>query len=215
VREGREAIESGYEEGLSRLKSIGDRLNGGAPTLVGECGIQYDMNEAEAYQRWAAGERDSAVWEAQTTALELMYNALDALLLNSTQWNYTASNRNDPMIGDGWNQEDLSIWSTDQATEDTDPDSGGRAVEGFCRPYVTAAQGTIVHQSFDRASGVFEAEIEIDPAISAPTEVFVPRVQYPAGYAVTVSKGEVVEHEGRILITAADQEPIHMRLERG
>ena len=215
VREGREAIQTGYVDELSRLKGIGDRLNGGAPTLIGECGIQYDMNEAEAYRRWAGGERDSSIWEAQATALELMYNALDTLLLSSTQWNYTVSNRNDPMVGDGWNQEDLSIWSADQAAGAADEDAGGRAISGFCRPYVRAAQGTLVRQTFDRTSGIFEAEIEPDPAISVPTEIYVPHVQYPASFTVSATSGAEIIERGELLhIEARSDAPISVRLER-
>jgi hypothetical protein len=197
VREGAKAIEDGYTREIGVLRQAGDRLNGGAPTLIGECGIQYDMNEAQAYDRWAGGERSSDIWRAQTAALDLMYNAFDRLLVSSAQWNYTVSNRNDPMIGDGWNQEDLSIWSLDQTTDD--PSSGGRAVEGFCRPFVRIGQGTVIRQSFDRASGLFEAEIEIDAAITAPTEIFVPDVQYPAGAALTVDPALDVEHDGQVV----------------
>ncbi|ESZ86679.1 MAG: hypothetical protein Q27BB25_12990 [Blastomonas sp. CACIA14H2] len=191
VREGPSAIEDGYVEELSRLKRIGDELNGGAPTLIGECGIQYDMNDAEAYHRWAAGERDPSIWHAQTTALDLMYNAFDRLLLSSTQWNYTVSNRNDPMVGDGWNQEDLSIWSLDQATNVNDPGSGGRAIEGFCRPYVRSAQGTLISQRFDRAKATFEVRIDVDPTLYAPTEIFVPQHIYQEEPRITLAASDV------------------------
>ncbi|WP_375392888.1 cellulase family glycosylhydrolase [uncultured Sphingomonas sp.] len=191
VREGPVAIEDSYLEGLSKLKAIGDGLNGGAPTLIGECGFQYDMNGAEAYGRWAAGERDPAIWDAQTTALELMYNAFDRLLLSSTQWNYTASNRNDPMVGDGWNQEDLSIWSQDQSTTGDDAGSGGRAIQGFSRPYVRSAQGRIVSQRFDRASLLFEVVIDANSGVDAPTEIYAPAQFYPAPPQVTTQLSDV------------------------
>ncbi len=174
VRAGPAEIEAGYTKGLGQIRAIGEALNGGAPTLIGECGIPYDMNEAEAYRRWAAGDRDPAIWAAHATALDLMYNALDSLLLSSTQWNYTVSNRNDAMIGDGWNQEDLSIWSADQVTDAADPDSGGRALTGFCRPFAQAVQGAIVSQHFDSAAGRFELLYDADPAIRSPTLIFVP-----------------------------------------
>ena len=59
---------------------------------------------------------------------------MQCLLMNSTQWNYTASNRNDQAVGDGWNQEDLSIYSIDQRSDPADINSGGRALKGFVRP---------------------------------------------------------------------------------
>ncbi|HEY1077739.1 MAG TPA: cellulase family glycosylhydrolase [Fontimonas sp.] len=171
----RKAIRERYQFQLGYLKMLGDRINGGAPSLIGECGIPYDINDGEAYARWAAGERGAEVWSAQTQALSLMYDALDALLLSSTQWNYTASNRNDLRIGDGWNQEDLSIYSRDQHTDAGDPDSGGRAVDGFCRPYVQRAQGRLKQCSYDADSGTLKVIVDIDPAIAAATEIYVPR----------------------------------------
>jgi hypothetical protein len=111
-------------------------------------------------------------------------------LLSSTQWNYTASNRNDPMVGDGWNQEDLSVWSIDQF-DSTDAQSGGRAVAGFSRPYVRAAQGTLLRQRFHRHTAIFEATIDCDPDCSA-TEIVLPPVHYPAGVSMLVD-GQAVQ----------------------
>ena len=198
--QGAAGIEAGYTEQLARLKAIGDKLNGGAPTLIGETGIPFDMNDAEAFGRWVAGDRGPEVWLAQTAALELLYNALDRLLLSSTQWNYTVSNRNDAMIGDGWNQEDLSIWSADQLTDASDPDSGGRAVAGFCRPFAQAIQGNIVSQTFNRADQRFELVFDADEAVSAPSLIYVPRRQFPTGYTTLIS-GEVAgwSSDGQIL----------------
>ena len=158
------------------------------------------MNDAEAFGRWVAGDRGPEVWHAQTAALELLYNALDRLLLSSTQWNYTVSNRNDAMIGDGWNQEDLSIWSADQLTDASDPDSGGRAVAGFCRPFAQAIQGNIVSQTFNRADQRFELVFDADDAVSAPSLIYVPRGQFPTGCKIFVS-GEVAgwSSDGQIL----------------
>lgn len=214
VREGPQAIEDAYVREFGVLKNAGDRLNGGAPTLIGECGIQYDMNGAEAYSRWAAGERTPDVWHAQTAALDLMYNAIDRLLLSSTQWNYTILNSNDPMIGDGWNQEDLSVWSPDQMTADG-AHSGGRAVEGFCRPFIRCAQGTIERQTFDRATGAFEAVFVADPSIAAPTEVFAPRIQYPDGFTVDATSGAVVEElDELVFVRCMTPGPVTIRLTR-
>ena len=48
----------------------------------------------EAYAAWDRGEREG-IWAKHEAALTAMYDALDQLQLHSTQWNYTASNRND------------------------------------------------------------------------------------------------------------------------
>jgi hypothetical protein len=163
---------------------------GQAPSLIGEFGIPYDLDEGEAFQAWAAGRRDPAIWSKHTQALELMYDALDALQLHSTQWNYTASNRNDLRIGDGWNQEDLSIFSRDQQDDSTDPDSGGRALAGFCRPFAQAIQGRLGRVRFARAEGLFELDYEADPTVAADTLVYMPRLQFPDGFEVALDGAE-------------------------
>jgi hypothetical protein len=164
----------------------------GAPTLLGECGIPFDLDDGVAYRAWAAGDRSQALWSCQRLALSLMYDAIDRLLLSSTQWNYTASNRNDAACGDGWNQEDLSIFSRDQQDRPAEPDSGGRAVEGFCRPYARRIAGEPVSMTFDIVSGEFILTFEVDPGVDAPTEIFVPSLQYPHGYAVTAADCESI-----------------------
>ena len=118
-----------------------------------------------------------------------MYDALDELQLHATQWNYTVSNRNAARIGDGWNQEDLSIWSPDQQDDPSDPDSGGRGVDGFCRPFAQRIQGRLVRMMFDSGRRRFVLECDVDPAIDGSTEIYAPRRQYPAGVVVRVEGG--------------------------
>lgn len=169
-------IEDSYAAALGKIKEASGTIPGGAPTLIGEFGIPFDLDGCAAYKAWAAGDHSSGPWEKHVIALDLMYNAMDRHLLNSTQWNYTVSNRNDPACGDGWNQEDLSVYSVDQ--------DGGRAVEGFVRPFVRATQGKLLDMAFNRQSGEFKFRIQADPSISQPTEVFVPREHYPSGCTV-------------------------------
>ena len=173
----------------------------GAPSLIGEFGIPYDLDEGEAYAAWDRGERDPAIWAKHDLLLGLMYDALDALQLNSTQWNYTASNRNDLRIGDNWNQEDLSIFSRDQQSDPANPDSGGRALAGFCRPFARHVQGRIAEVHFARDTGAFTLTYDANPAIDAPTEIYIPDAHYPDGYEVEAD--EVVTRDGQVLSLAA------------
>lgn len=183
-----------YIRQLGQVREVGERA--GVPTLIGEFGIPYDLNGGEAYARWAEGERDDDIWAAHERALSLMYDAMDALLISSTQWNYTASNRNDLRVGDGWNQEDLSVFSRDQQDRGCD---GGRAVRGFARPYVRAAQGRLIAQGFDWENGLFTAEIDIDPGIAAPTEIVAPAAWFPEGGRLTSDASDaVVERAGHV-----------------
>ena len=183
-REPAEAIRARYVEQLRGRRDAAD-FPGGAPTLIGEFGIPYDLEDGAAFEAWASGARDG-VWDDHALALSLMYDALDELQLHATQWNYTVSNRNAARIGDGWNQEDLSIWSQDQQDDPTDPDSGGRAVDGFCRPFARRIQGRLVRTAFDRERRRFVLECDADPAIGGPTEIYAPRRQYPMGFVVRV-----------------------------
>ena len=141
-------------------------------------------------------------------ALDFLYNALDALHLSSAQWNYTASNSNDLAVGDGWNQEDLSIWSRDQQVDSQNIHSGGRALHGFVRPYAKAIAGTLQEISFERESRHFEMTYEA--VGNEATEVFLPAVQYPEGANLTVDGGEATYngHTQMLAITALKDGPV-------
>jgi hypothetical protein len=112
---------------------------------------------------------------------------MEANLLNCTLWNYTPDNSN--ARGDQWNDEDFSIFSRDQQTDARDIDSGGRALAAVVRPYPKATAGQPVRLSFDLRRRIFELAFRHEPGVSAPTEVFVPRLQYPDGCRVEVSDG--------------------------
>jgi len=184
-----DALRTKYFNQMAYISWLGTKVGAeGAPTLIGEFGIPYDLNHGEAFEAWARGERGEGVWTAHAEALSLMYDALDALQLSSTQWNYTASNRNDLRVGDGWNQEDLSIFSPDQidGPSPNDPDAGARALLGFCRPYAQLTQGEITAMRY--ADDRFELSLEADPDIAAPTEIYVPNVRFSGGVIVRVSQ---------------------------
>lgn len=212
-----DAARQRYQFQLGYIRAMGLTLKeGGAPSLIGEFGVPYDLNEGEAFDRWAAGERGEELWSAHATALGLMYDTLDALLLSSTQWNYTATNRNDLRIGDGWNQEDLSIWSIDQATSADDPASGARGLAGFSRPYVRCAQGVIASMAFEAGDNRFTASIEADAGVDAPTEIFTPEWRFPQGVGVAVAGTEATWVHDRaaqvVRVTASASGPLEIVL---
>lgn len=173
-----------YVRQLRLLKEAAAAMPHGAPVFVGEFGLPFNLDGGAAYEAWRKGERGPEVWRKHIEALDLMYDAMDELLLSCAQWNYTVSNRNDPRIGDGWNQEDLSIWSRDQMDGMDHVDAGGRAIEGFCRPYVRRTQGRLLMMRFSRTTRVFRCVLMGDPDIRAPTEIYVPRIQYPDGFII-------------------------------
>jgi hypothetical protein len=196
-------VRDSYRQGLGARKQLAETFGG--PSLIGEIGVQFDLDDGAAYKAWAAGERGPAVFAKQAQVLGLMADALDSLRLSATWWNYSATNRNDPRIGDGWNQEDLSLFSRDQQDGTND---GSRGVQGFARPYVRAAQGRLSSLEFDVASGGFKTVIEVDPAVSAPTEIVTPVVVYPHGADVEAPAHCRVEAEDgmvRVFAGAAGQ----------
>jgi hypothetical protein len=195
-------IEGSYAAALGRIKQASTSIPGGAPTLIGEFGIPFDLDGCAAYEAWAKGDRSAGPWEKHVTALDLMYNAMDRHLLNCTLWNYTASNRNDAAIGDGWNQEDLSVFSRDQ--------DGGRAEAGFVRPFVRRAQGVLKEMTFDRASGTFTFTLDADISIDAPTEVYVPLLPNGWGAYDIVDESQA----GWEVVAAGDTSVIALRAAR-
>jgi hypothetical protein len=214
--EGAGAIEASYTAQLARLKASSQTLpEGDGPTLVGEFGIPFYLDGGAAYDAWSAGDHSEGPWESHTTALDLMYNALDNLQIHSTQWNYTASNRNDLRVGDGWNQEDLSIFSRDQQTSPNDINSGGRALKGFVRPYLRACAGEPTSMRFDRHGGT--CEIVFDAAAKGESEVYVPAVQYPDGFDVEIDGDAeaAIDAASQVLhIKAGQGGPVTVRLTR-
>jgi hypothetical protein len=115
------------------------------------------------------------------------FRAIEDNLLSCTLWNYTSDNTNSR--GDQWNDEDLSLFSRDQQIDKGCLDSGGRALEAAVRPYPRAVAGDPLGVAFEPRSGAFEFTMRDDPGVSAPTEVFVPELQYPGGPLVSVSDG--------------------------
>ena len=188
---GVEAIAGEYTKQLTLLQAISRERMGNQPMLLGEFGIPYDMNDGEAFR--------TGDYNAQEVALDANYRALEATLINSTQWNYTVDNSHER--GDQWNKEDLSVWSRDDQRDAGDPNSGGRAVGAFCRPYVQHAAGKTVRMSFDPATATFELEIESDPSVTAPTVIYVPRLHYPGDIDASASRGSVIhDSESQTLV---------------
>ena len=127
---------------------------GNIPCLLGEFGLPFDMNKRRAFS--------SGDYSVHEDALSMYYDAVDANLLHSTLWNYTADNTN--AAGDGWNDEDLSIFSEGRE----------RAAPGWKRPYPMAVAGEPLLIHWDRRRGVFRCAYRAAGGITAPTVIYLP-----------------------------------------
>jgi hypothetical protein len=119
---------------------------------------------------------------------------------------------------DGWNLEDLSIFSPELVTDVSSPYSGLRATPAFVRPSALSVSGIPTANQFHRRlgeliscstvcfksltdiylflarSGEFRlAFTDASPRVTAPTEIFVPMLHFSRGIEVRVSDGRFEE----------------------
>ncbi|KAI0628818.1 glycoside hydrolase [Trametes polyzona] len=110
IKIGERAIRKSLQEQLGYLQADAKVL-GAYPTIIGEIGIPYDMDGKKAYG-WTDGGKHKGDFSSQQKALDASMNAADGPnALNYTIWNYCPDNSH--AWGDGWNMEDLSVWSPD------------------------------------------------------------------------------------------------------
>ncbi len=120
-------------------------------------------------------------------AIEIDAAVADEHLMGWTQWAYKFWN--DPTTADG----DQGLFR-----DDADLSSVKRAkLRRLVRTYAQATAGTPRTMRFDAASGDFLLRYRPDPAIHAPTRIFVSPLHYAHGYAVRVTGGRVVDRSAR------------------
>ncbi|HTP57334.1 MAG TPA: cellulase family glycosylhydrolase, partial [Spirochaetia bacterium] len=176
---GRRAARRSVRDQLARLSQAAAGMAGGAPVLLAEFGTPLDLDGGRAYRTGDFG--------AQERAMDRSFHAIEENMLSCLIWNYCPDNTN--AHGDQWNGEDLSVFSVDQRTDLADINSGGRALRALVRPYPRATAGEPLSVCFHMSTRVFDFVFRSDPSVKAPTEIFVPRLQYPAGISITVSDG--------------------------
>mmetsp|Transcript_21952 Transcript_21952/g.34408 ORF Transcript_21952/g.34408 Transcript_21952/m.34408 type:complete len:204 (+) Transcript_21952:1106-1717(+) len=141
---------------------------GGSPAILGEVGIPFDMDKGEAFR---TGDFSTEIY-----AMDASLQAVESSLLSATIWNYSPDNCNER--GDDWNGEDLSVFSSDQRSNISDIFSGIRAPPAVIRPYAMRTAGTPTAMKFDICTGIFKFTFRSDPAVKAPTLIFVPYYHY-------------------------------------
>ncbi|KAI8807308.1 glycoside hydrolase superfamily [Cladochytrium replicatum] len=98
---GERAIRQSFREQLDVIRNEGLELFGEYPCIMGEFGIPFDMSNKYAYK--------TGDYSMQIKAMDANMYAVETNLLHSTIWNYCPDNTH--AWGDGWNGEDLSIWT--------------------------------------------------------------------------------------------------------
>jgi hypothetical protein len=194
-------IRQSFARQLGSLKKASLERMRRAPILIGEFGVAFDMQGKKAYRTGDFG--------PQTKALDRSYRAMDDNLLSCTLWNYTADNTN--ARGDQWNDEDLSIFSRDQQKDRRDLNSGGRALPAVVRPYARKIAGEPLHMSFDLKQGTFDFKFRHNPAVEAPTEIYLPSLHYSDGFRVDLSDGTHEHHrdEQTLIYRHTPDIPVH------
>jgi len=188
---GKKNVAAYFTECLTRGIAITKKKMENMPCLLGEFGLAFDMNNRSGFKKGDYSQHEEA--------LSMYYDAADANMLHSTIWNYTASNTN--KYGDGWNDEDLSIFSEGKE----------RAAAGWKRPYPMATAGAPISWNWNRKRGTFTFRFNADSGIKAPTVIYLPTETFGASAKIEVktAKGEAVkteynQEEQRLLIFGGD-----------
>lgn len=210
---GSAAVQRMHTRQLRDIKNYGQNQMRGAPSLIGETGIPFNLNGAKAYR--------TGDYRAQEDAMDNTISCLEENLLSFTLWCYTADNCH--AYGDLWNREDLSLISVDTykmsdrssssrssssdsltgilSTPESQPlkrDACARAPRAFVRPHAQRIAGVPSKSRFSLKHVRYELRFDSDAlkrdggllsALPRTTEVFVPHLHYPRGYTVAVSDG--------------------------
>jgi hypothetical protein len=194
---GKSAIRKSFH--ISILKKKEETINalGNKPTLIGEFGIPFDLNEKAAYK--------TGNFSDQEACLDRSFRAMESNLVSYAVWNYTSDNNN--LHGDQWNDEDFSIFSKSQQKSARDINSGGRALKAAIRAYPYKVAGEPIEYFFDMKGKEFYLKFRADKSISAPTEIFVPTFHFSKGFEVLSSSGKLeFDKENQLLLFYAEKE---------
>jgi len=174
---GEKKITAFYAECLTQGIRITKQKMKNMPCFVGEFGLAFDTNNKIGFK--------TGDYSLHEKALSMFYDAVDYNLLNSTIWNYSATNTN--KYGDSWNEEDLSIFSEGKE----------RAAAGWKRPYPMATAGKPLFFNWNRKRGEFVFRFTADKNIAAPGIIYLPAETFGMSPKIETHKqtGESLRHE--------------------
>jgi len=187
---GKNNVRKVFYNQLNNIKIDSIEKLGGIPSVLGEFGVPFDLNKKHSFK--------TGDYSSQVEALDLYYQIIEELFLDSTIWNYTADNNN--KHGDLWNDEDLSIFSPDQQVDPNNIHSGGRALSAFIRPYLRFITGEPKRQSFILKRKEYTLVFEDNK--QGELVLFVPDYQYSRGFRLEFETGkwEHIQEKQEILV---------------
>jgi hypothetical protein len=169
-----------FADCLTQGINLTKKKMGNMPALLGEFGLAFDMNNRSGFKK--------GNYSLHEEAISMYYDAVDANLLHSTIWNYTASNTN--KYGDSWNDEDLSIFAEGKE----------RAAAGWKRPYPMATAGKPIAFKWNHKRGEFIFHFYADSGIKAPTVIYLPALYFGASPKIETNLKWKYNHEEQQLL---------------
>ena len=171
-----------YQPALQNVMAIAQFSLGNIPVVFGEFGTYFNFGGID--------KSIASNYAVSSAMLDNYFEAFERMFQSNMLWCYTPDN--DKHYGDWWNKEDFSVQG---------PDKKWRSETAWMRPYARALAGKPIsthyyspHHYFDPNKGVvdpvreFEVRYEAKET-SAPTEIYVPALQYPDGFYVWTSDG--------------------------
>ena len=184
-----------YEPKIREAMGLAKYSLGNIPTVFGEFGTYFNYNNTYTRDdntgKLKLNNKSKADgYIVSSHIFNNYFEAMERVFASRILWCY--SSENTETHGDLWNREDFSVLG---------PDRKPRSELAWSRPYARALAGkpvsTHFHSDFhyfDPAKGTANPKREFvvryaSKETSAPTEIFVPKVQYGEGFYVWVSDG--------------------------
>ncbi|RBR20728.1 uncharacterized protein FIESC28_05245 [Fusarium coffeatum] len=185
---GAKGLRSNYKRQLGNIVKYGIESLGKVPMVIGEIGVSYDINNAEAFR--------TGCYDKQRDLMNGLISAMEDNKLNYTLWNFNPANR--VAYGDGWNKEDFSVINGDdiidngpikpdyrnEAHENDELYKGGRVLDVIIRPYAVKTAGLPKKSNWNHKTLRFQyswtstVTKESTDEKAHLTEIFIPAYHY-------------------------------------
>ncbi|TPX37083.1 hypothetical protein SmJEL517_g01095 [Synchytrium microbalum] len=186
-------IQKAFNEQFAWIKEDWTNHIGPTPIIIGETGIHFAIDHKRKIY-----DGDQAEF---TRSIDFHFKAIEENLLNVTWWVYVPDHlgRQD---GDGWNDEDFSIYSPGTPTVPgpytwSKLDVGGRCLPALVRPYPTRTPGTPLEIKFDYKKQIFRFRFVREAGATSPPhcEVYLPEIHFPANTISVSGSSGTFEHD--------------------